>query len=283
MKNARPILQVTKMRKTEAEIEEKSEASNSETSISEHRTALSFTYNNLASALPFYWPMMVQPPEASAEQCRSENGIAPPPLVPTMQLWKPNSFPDQGNSVVIANPGTLFCVLPFPCLFPFQGLGTAGHPQSSGLEEKQKETSSSHEYTVSASSKQKLKASTGVLDSGRSKSAEGPHHVGYGLPPDGNGETEATHRQRMLLMPAPLNCIRPVASIGPFTALHQNDDQNEVPIPCTDEDTSNTISDESQEKTVRPGKRGICVIAAVEARKRRKELMKLKNLHGNQY
>lgn len=291
MKNVPPILQVTKMMKPEAEIEEKSEPSNSGISISEHRTALSFTYNNMASTLPFYWPVMVQPPEASVEQCRSESVTATPPLVPTMQLWKPNSFLGQGNSVVIANPGTLLCVLPFSCFFPSQGPGTAGHPQSSGLEEKQKESSSSHHYTASTSSKQKLnselsvplKASTEVLGSGGSKFAEGPLQVGFSLPPNGDGEAEATHWQRMLIMPAPLNCVRPVASIGPFTALHQNDNPNGVPIPCTDEDTSETISDESQEKKVRPAKKGIDVLAAAEARKRRKELMKLKNPHGNQY
>lgn len=281
-----PILQVAEIMRAEAEIEKKSKLSNSEISTSVTSLPTTTPSCNLASVDPFRWPMPFQPQDASVDQCRMEGGTATP-LVPMMQLWRPDSFLGQGSSVLIANPGTLLCVLPFPCFVPFHGLGSAGQPQSSELIANENETSTIHQCSGTAHSSEMLnresslplKVKTQLLDPAGNTSAEEAHQAGFGIPPDDGGEGAGLCHQKMVLMPSPLNCVRPVASVGAFTALDQYETTNAVAAPSTQEQTAESLSQDNQGETVSFHKKEADALSAAEARRRRKEVIKLKSVH----
>lgn len=242
-----------------------------------------YVYNQ-PSLLPLFWPAIIPPLNVVQLQCVPQNGIAIPSQVPVLTSDEPYSSPEQGNLTRINVSGTPFYVL--PCLFPLSHHANGIHPQSFDLPDKQNEVLLNDQSRASSSTKTiahignqhgfpSMKMRNEASNSGP---ANNLHKNPFSLLPDGDGQ-HLGPQSRGVLMPAPLSHVRPE---------HEN-----IPRPklsCEFEGTSAAagyvakgIPEINQEPVVCPSKKQMDAVAAAEARKRRKEITKLKNLHYRQF
>ncbi|KAL3532069.1 hypothetical protein ACH5RR_005590 [Cinchona calisaya] len=272
--------QMAKMGKPKAEdVQENSVPRQAECSASASSRSSFFLYNQ-TSAVP-HWSLMDQPLDATLVQC------SPP------TIWRPDLFSDQRNSNMIANPTTLLYVRPFPCFFPLHHPINA-LPQSSDQNDR-KQSYLSYQCSISAASKSlvygedcqpslSLKAKTRISNSMVSVSTdEDLHEAGLGLLPNGGVTDEETYPNRTVLMPTPLSCFRPLASAGEGVNSNvQHDDASIVMVTASSSGhRANGMSKRNQE--LYTCKKPLYAGTAAEARKKRKELMKLKSVQAGQY
>ncbi|XP_071919715.1 uncharacterized protein [Coffea arabica] len=242
--------------------------------------------------LPLHWPSAVQPLDATLFRSRSLCDIANPSLFAMTHEPRPELLSDQRESAMVANPGALLYVLPFPCFFPLHSPTNALRRQPSPQNDGQNQAYSNNQCAASSSAKNSLhgeddqaclslKVKTEASNSTVNSSVDDVHQAGFGYPPDGGGNIGGTYPDRMVLMPTPLRCVRPATSlpVGLSTAARRNDTLTKAEVAASSAgQREKGASEEYQKPVVYSRKMSEDATTAAEARRRRKELMKLKIL-----
>lgn len=230
---------------------------------------------------PDFWPSIIQ----SSNHVQSLHGKQ-------SATCGPGASQEQENRMDVNGPRTPFYVLPYPWFVPLPDLGNGVQPQPSiGVKNKEDETSDSNQYDASSSSKivsdeEKpycffpIKVKTEASGSTEVGPPNDLNEIPVGFPPDGGGRHTGAHSKEILFTP-PLNCAQPASAVK-----HENrplsDESPNIATPSTACHIVKALPEKKQESVGYPSKKLVDVVSAAEARKRRKELTKLKNLHGRQ-
>lgn len=218
----------------------------------------------------------------STSQHGSPNGtISFEVPLPASGSWPQLS--QKESSLMNRNGSTIpFYVLPSPWLFRLPEIKHEHTQQPFNPNDRQDETFSSNNPTVSFSKpipriddplqslpvKFKAEALT-----------ESANKLQDGLPQGEDGLHKESPPRGMVLLPFPYNSLRP-----PVFAKCENGiqaDHNQA-ISSTEGHSAPTFIENTRELSAGPSKKQVDPITAAEARKRRKELTKLKNLHSLQ-
>ncbi|KAA8516697.1 hypothetical protein F0562_016797 [Nyssa sinensis] len=296
LKNTNECLKAQTTKTIEAEVEETQKESKSpcvEISSTPSSNYPFFIYDQTPFT-PFLWPSIIRSSSPFQLHYGSQNIIPVPSEVPMPSIGKPDSFHEQETLSGINGPGTPLYMLPCSWFFPFPDHGNRVHPQpSSHLYDIQNETSLDNQCSASSSSKSiahienhhslmPFKIKTEASTSTEAIPSDNLHETPYGFPPDGGRQFIGHHSEGMALMPAPLKAVRPAA-----TAKHENGPQpdyipNAKAVSSTVSHTVDALPEKNPESIFCP-KKLVDSVAASEARKRRKELTKLKNIHCRQF
>ncbi|KAK4730736.1 hypothetical protein R3W88_023724 [Solanum pinnatisectum] len=208
---------------------------------------------NQPPILPFFWQSVVQP--FNLLQCSTQNIPDIASVVPSPTTGELNSINRQQSS----NPGNPLYVLPFPCLIPFHPQNNPFLPWASNVTGKHAETSSAHQCSTSYMNMENNQAAT---------TQETEMELVLGFPPDSGASERRRQRSREM-----------VPMTGP--SRHQQDDTLDPnAVSCTAGHGGDTSEKTSQESiTCSSEKTADAIVAATEARKRRKELLHLKGHH----
>ncbi|XP_010654058.1 uncharacterized protein LOC100257875 isoform X3 [Vitis vinifera] len=156
-----------------------------------------------------------------------------------------HAVPDERENPNIDAYRTPLYILPCPWFFPLPNHGNGLHlPPSLNLKDKQDAVNSQ----CSASSLIKNKSDA--------------HHI-------------SSHSNAMILSPSPLMSLK-----SAITFKHEGELQSSYVDNGEGGHIVSVFSEKNQEPVICSSKRLVDAVAAAEARKRRKELTKLKNLHG---
>jgi hypothetical protein len=232
-------------------------------------------YNRPPFTLDF-WPSIIQSSNHVQSLHGRQSAVVIPSNVPMPATCRPGTFQEQESRMDVNGPRTPLYVLPYPWFFPLPDLGNGVQPQPSsiGMENKDDETSDSNQYDASSSSKIvsdeenpycffPVKVKTEASGSTEVRPPNDLNKIPVGFPPDGGGQHTAAS-----------------------TVKHENrplsDDPPNIATPSTACHIGSALPEKKQESVSYPSKKLIDVVSAAEARKRRKELTKLKNLHGRQ-
>ncbi|KAM7531612.1 hypothetical protein LguiB_035022 [Lonicera macranthoides] len=232
-----------------------------DTSTSPSTSCPIFIYNN-PSFLPFLWPPIVQPSDSVQSQYGPQSALST------------ESFRERVNPTNTSIPQSAVYLVPYPWPFPLPNHHSSGpHLQSSPIKDQQDETSSNNLSTTSSSSRPIVhlqnQHSLRLVNNKTEPSIEAIpandiHENPFGFQPDGGGLCP----RGTGLVPVPLSCVSAASTI--------EYKRNPRPEPAC------YVSKASQPAECDiikgPKKEGDAVTAA-DARKRRKELKRLKHLH----
>ncbi|XP_059306593.1 uncharacterized protein LOC132058042 [Lycium ferocissimum] len=204
---------------------------------------------NQSPITPFFWPSIVQPFSGFFLQCGSQKFSDITSVPPSPTSVDLNSINRQESS----NPGNPLYVLPFPCLIPFHPLSNPFLPWSSTLAENHPETSSVHQCSTSYPNMENNQAAT-----------ERDYEAALGFPPDagaseGSRQSSGVHSRKLGLMTGDTPQQDNTLDINAISGKTSQES-----FPCSSEKLADAI-------------------AATDARKRRKELLKLKGQHSDQF
>ncbi|XP_019077362.1 uncharacterized protein LOC100257875 isoform X5 [Vitis vinifera] len=268
-KNKHLKAQVAKIIKPEEEKTPESISSHEMTSIPPSSNCPLLLYNQ-PSFTPFLW---------SSPERRFQNAFAS------------HAVPDERENPNIDAYRTPLYILPCPWFFPLPNHGNGLHlPPSLNLKDKQDAVNSQ----CSASSL--IKNKSGIETKPANKFQEAsfeflpdghlitPHHrrmipannvhdLSYGFSPDAHHIS--SHSNAMILSPSPLMSLK-----SAITFKHEGELQSSYVDNGEGGHIVSVFSEKNQEPVICSSKRLVDAVAAAEARKRRKELTKLKNLHG---
>lgn len=287
--NCVPILQMAQIMPTEArQIEEGAKPMHTEECRASTSTCTPFFPYGQPSSMPLHWHSIPQPLEAAIPQCRSEKDHANPSIFPVTETWRPNLFTDQRNSRTLPSSGALLYALPLPCFFPLYSPPNAAPPHSSNAIDRQNDTHLSNQCSCAGppcQSSLPLKISRENYSSPPTVLADDHHHSGFEMPPERRHRSEGTRTNRMVLMPTPLNCVRPSSSSagGRLNVTLQQESSGEDAVFPVSGHAANPVFEENREPTAHGSRKPVDSGSTAEARRRRKELMKLKANQAGQF
>ncbi|KAA8518601.1 hypothetical protein F0562_016075 [Nyssa sinensis] len=244
---------------------------------------------------PFIWPSIIPFSNLFQSQYGSQDAINIPSKVPVPAIGKPGSIHEQENASRINGLGTPLYILPCSWFYPLPNHGNRLPLNPSlDLNDKLNETSMDNQFSASSSSKTithtehhhsslPFKVKTDASTSTGAIPARNIHETPSGFPPNGGGQLIGPHPKGMFLMPTPLSAVRPAV-----TVKHENGSQLDYTphvkaISSTGSHTVNALPEKNQEAIICNADEKLGgSVAAAEARKRRKEFTKLKNLHCRQ-
>ncbi|XP_019225795.1 PREDICTED: uncharacterized protein LOC109207350 isoform X1 [Nicotiana attenuata] len=229
---------------------------------------------NQSPITPFFWPSIVQPFNGILLQCGSQNISDITSVLPLPTSVELNSINRQESST----PGNPLFVLPLPCLIPF-------HPQSSNLflpwsstlTDKHTETSSVHQrstsYLNTENNRAAIAAKTDAPESVKATQRDFLHEAELRFPPEGGAS-------KRIWQPSS-------SHIQLGTSERVSSQQDNAPdiraVSCTVGHVTDTSEKTSQECITSSSKNPVDAHATAEARKRRKELLKLRSQHSDQF
>lgn len=287
-----PIWQMAMAKKTEVE-ETPDESMSSYVLPSSSPTSSPLFLFNRPSFTPVFWPSIIQSSNSIQLQQVSQNPMAIPSNISLPSNGTADSSHELGNPININGTRTPLYVFPCPWFFPHFDNGNGLQPQSSCLENKQKGAFFNNQYSASSSSRSVAQldnyqcAFPVRLDTEASGSREarprtetpaqfpldgGDHYTGFH--PKENGSKE------IFLSPF-LNHGRVASTIKHENGLESDYSAN-TEKSLTASHTFSALPEKNSEPIIYPNRKIADAIAAAEARKRRKKLTKLKNLHGRQ-
>ncbi|KAF3944427.1 hypothetical protein ACB098_09G050300 [Castanea mollissima] len=247
---------------------------------------------NRPPLMPVFWPSIIpsQNPVPSLHGRLSATVI--PSNIDMPGTCRPDISQEQDNHIDVNGPRTPFYVLPYPWFFPLpdHGNGVQPHP-SIGMENKQDETSHNNQYSASSSSNTvvhvenhhcplPIKVKTEATASTEARPTNDLNKTPVGCPSDGGGQHTVVHSKEMLFTLAPQDCVQPASTVNHENRLQSDYTLSEKPSKSCHIVTA--LPEKKQESAIYPNKKLTDAVAAAEARKRRKELTKLKNLNGRQ-
>ncbi|KAG6619060.1 hypothetical protein I3842_Q109800 [Carya illinoinensis] len=239
--------------------------------------------------LPVLWPSVIQSSNRVQSQYGRQSAIVIPSNMPMPAACRPDNSREQENRIDVDGQKAPLYVLPFPWFFPLPGPGNRLQPlPSTGMKYEQGEASRSN-HNASSFSKfiahvenrhcsLPIEVKTEVSGSSEVRPDNDLNETPIGFPLDGVSQHTGANSEEILYTPASLDCSQPASTIK-----HENMSQSAYAPNIETTSTARPIASalpEKQESAVFPGKKLIDTVAAAEARKRRKELTKLKNLHG---
>ncbi|XP_022767126.1 uncharacterized protein LOC111311740 isoform X2 [Durio zibethinus] len=237
-----------------------------------------FFFYNQHPFPPFCWPPIVQSSHLVQSQCGHQNAIFVPSSISTPTNGRLDSSHDQENPINVNGPKTPIYVMPYPWFFSLPDHGNGLHPQPScGPKNIKDATSVNNGFCAGCSLKSVVHEDeySSSLQMEVEKEAYGSIEVSPNnlnctpvrLPPDGGVQCKRFHIKEEVLVPTPL------CSAGTTFGVEQGNALDHV---------ANTEVAQNQESTNYKSKKVLGAMVAAEARKRRKELTKLKNLYGRQ-
>ncbi|OMO68281.1 hypothetical protein COLO4_29783 [Corchorus olitorius] len=248
-----------------------------------------FFYNNQHPFPPFCWPSIVQSSHTVQSQFGHQNSNVVPLSISPPTNGGFDSSHDHENSINVDGPKTPLYVVPYPWFFSLPDHGNGLHLQSScgpkSIDEETTENNRSSSVCSLKSSvvhEEKFNLSLPVeveKEAYCSFEASPNNLTQVRPPPDGDGQCRIYNIKEEVIMTTPL------CSAG-ATYLEQ---ENKTDYAAYSEVASvrschsvGALPEENPESTKYLNKNVTDAAAAAEARKRRKELTKLKNLNGRQ-
>ena len=248
-----------------------------------------FFFYNQHHFPPFCWPSMVQPSHPIQSQC-GHQGIFDPSSSSTSTNGRLDSSHDQENPININGPKTPLYVVPYPWVFSLPDHRSGLHPRPScGPKDIEDESSVNNQFSARYSLKSDVHKEkyNSFLPIEVEKEAYGsieanPSNLNCTTPVrlslDGGGQCIGYDIKEEVLVPT-------LCSAGTTFVEQENTPDHVVDTEAAPIRACHFIGalpEENQESTNYTSKKVLDAVAAAEARKRRKELTKLKNLHGRQ-
>ncbi|XP_043689585.1 uncharacterized protein LOC122640439 isoform X2 [Telopea speciosissima] len=246
---------------------------------------------------PFLWPTIIHPLNPMQMSVVPENAtVRKCPMPSNYELGSSN---EQGNLPSLNGSRAPFYIIPCPWFLPLADHGNQLHSQpldSYGLKEKQDENSINNHQDDGSSSKvmgdignyhqpssKELKTDVGSSTEANTNTTNTNPGSAVALPTE--VQLIGPHPQGVVLTPVPLRSVKPN-----FTVKCEDEFQTDSDSVFQVEAVSSAASyfasplpEKLQGVGGYPNKKMVDVAVAAEARKRRKELTKLKNLHGRQF
>ncbi|XP_031272113.1 uncharacterized protein LOC116130518 isoform X2 [Pistacia vera] len=235
---------------------------------------------------PLGWPSMIQ----NSHALQSGHGLQNPVIIPSNLLTpvvRKLDSQDQENPTNVNATGTPFYILPCPWFVPLHDNGNGFHAQPpDSLKNVQDETSRHNGYDVCSSSQSvtnmenflfRAKANNEVSGSTEVRTATDLKNMPVEFPPTGGVQHSGPCPREATSTQAPLCSVG-----GTLIVNHENVHCNSEAISMKANHIANALSEKKQEAAKHPSTKVVDAVAAAEARKRRKELTKLKSLHGRQ-
>lgn len=255
--------QMTKIVKAEEEeIQvESTSTTHVDTSTSPSTSCPVFIYNN-PSFLPFLWPPIVQPSDSVQSQYGPQIALST------------ESFRERVNPTNTNGPQSVVYLVPYPWPFPLPHHHNSGPHLQSSLKDQQDGTLPNNQSTTSSSSRpivhlqnqhSLILVNNKTEPSSEAIPANDIHENPFGFPPDGGGLCP----RGMGLVPVPSSCVSAASTI--------EYKRNPRPEPACD---VSKASQPAECDIVKELKKVGDAVTAADARKRRKELKRLKNLHS---
>ncbi|XP_057981469.1 uncharacterized protein LOC131166872 [Malania oleifera] len=272
-----------------AEVEEASEEFKlAPVELSAYSSTLSHKNSQLT---PFPWPPVSQSPTSVQPWDGLQNSTAVSSEVPVPTLCKSELCQEQKSQLSVNGPRTPLYVLPCPWYFHHPEIRSGLYTPPPSSPKDKDETSVNNQHIASSSSKitthienphssLSMNIKTEVSNSLEAKPSSNLQEIPFGFLPDGGGHYMVPHPGGMVLMAAPLSSVRP-----PVSACHKNGLQaGSLALSSSMSHFVSALPKRNQETTTMyPNKKLVDAIAAAEARRRRKEVTKLKNIHGRQF
>ncbi|KAL0410077.1 UNVERIFIED_CONTAM: hypothetical protein Slati_3597400 [Sesamum latifolium] len=214
-------------------------------------------FHNQPPVVPFFWPSILPSSDLVQFHCASGSNIMSSQQFAIPHRDIPCPHQGQENSTGLnSRQGTPFIVLPVPWLLPCLNHSSMLHPNCciNDKQNTQPRSSSScsetrlHEDKNQSSSSYKPRA-----EARNSTKAGSAHGAGFNMPTDGGGQCTACHPRGAVSVPELFSSVRPQES-------HGTRQKNREPIIGLHKKPEN-------------------MFAATEARRRRKELMRLRNIN----
>ncbi|KAJ9184447.1 hypothetical protein P3X46_004173 [Hevea brasiliensis] len=240
---------------------------------------------------PLCWPSMIQ----SSSPVQSHNGRQNAIVIPSTISMVPNGELDsaqrqQENPMIVNGPRTPLYIVSCPWFFPVPDHGNGSHPQPSlGLKHIQDGTFVNDQCSSSSSSKAAAltvnqlsplpeKVKLEATGSTEVRVINDLNETPVGFPPDGGGRCLGSHSKETTTSPV---------MVGSVAVKNENGLQSEffphVDGICTkSRQLISAFPGKNQDPFKFPSKKLVDAAAAAEARRRRKELTKFKNLHNRQ-
>ncbi|XAR64668.1 hypothetical protein NMG60_11008434 [Bertholletia excelsa] len=211
--------------------------------------------------------------------------------VPKQAIANPCSFQELENPLKLTCPGTSVCILPYPWFAP-PPHGSGLHFQPSfDLNDDQNQSCGNNRSSASASASSSAipitdlekcpsslltKVKTETSSSTETMPVKNLHEVPFRFPKEGDGKQLGPCPNRVVLVPAPVNLVKHDTGKLP-------DNSPKVQLSCSAVSPGvNSLPESKQDPIVFSSKKKINNVAAREARKRRKEITRLKSLHCHQ-
>ncbi|XWS66710.1 hypothetical protein CRYUN_Cryun05aG0223900 [Craigia yunnanensis] len=247
-----------------------------------------FFFYNQHHFPPFCAPSIVQSSHPVQSQC-GHQGIFVPSSISTPTNGRLDSSHDQENPINVNGPKTPLYIVPYPWFFSLPDHRNGLHPQlSCGPKDIEYGSSVNNQFSVGCSLKSVVheekynsslpieveKEAYGSIEASPSNLNCTPVR----LPSDGGGQCTRFHIKEEVLVPTPL------CSAGTTFVVEQENTPDRVVkmAPIRACHLIGALPEENQESTNYTSKKVLDAVAAAKARKRRKELTKLKNFHGRQ-
>ncbi|TYJ39640.1 hypothetical protein E1A91_A04G083900v1 [Gossypium mustelinum] len=241
-----------------------------------------YFFYNQHHFLPFGWPSSVQSSHPVQSQC-GQNAIFVPSSISSPANGRLDSSFNQESPINVNGPKTALYVVPYPWFFSLPDQRSGLHPQPScGTKDIEDETSVSNHFNAGCHLKpvmnEKFNSSLPVEVEKEAyepieASPNSKNCTSVKLPADVGGQCMSYIKEEVLV-PGPL------CSAG--TTFENRTDHvvktEEAPIGAFH--FVGALPEENKESKSYTSKKVLDAVAAAEARKRRKELTKLKNLHG---
>ncbi|XP_065855714.1 uncharacterized protein [Euphorbia lathyris] len=227
---------------------------------------------------PLCWPSIIQSSNALQSNHGPQNAIVVPNISAAQQ--------QKENPIVVSGAQTPIYIVSCPWFFPVTDHGNGLHLQPSfGLKHMLEGMSINNHYGSNSSSKatalmenqlsslpEEVKAE--ATTSAKVRVINDLNEIPLGFPPDGGGQCAGYHSKGTTL-----SLVKPTAAIKDEIEI----DTEFIPYPhgfCSKPRQLMNALPGSRDSHNFPSKKLVDAAAATEARKRRKELTKLKNLNG---
>ncbi|GLT76268.1 hypothetical protein SLA2020_479380 [Shorea laevis] len=249
-----------------------------------------FFFYNQHPFPPFGWPSMVQSCHQLQAQHGPQTAIVAPPNIPMAAFSKLNSSQDPGNYININGTKSPFYLVPCPWFIPHPDHGNGFHPQPScHLNDIQDETSVSNQFSASSTKTSYGDNHNTSIDIKVEKEACGsieearPNDLNVTpvkFPLDGGSHCTVVHHTENIIVPT-----TPSSTGATFVVKQESLSDYISNVEASSIRASHSLNPSAvnnQEPVNYGSKKVLEAVAAAEARKRRRELTKLKNLHGKQ-
>lgn len=222
------------------------------------------------------WPAMIPSLNPSQPQHGPENS----PLLPSnVPLPAPNNPENLVNTNV---PVTPIYLLPCPWFIPLPEHAHELRPEAFFCgNNKQEENPVSNQSSDCISSKHvaNLELNSPSFSTKAKAAVDDLNEPPVGCSENGGGSFKRAHSEETLLSLAPASC----SSAQPATMDRHTESDSTANAESNSSTASRgafSLAERSQEQSMHPCQKSVEAFAAAEARRRRKELTRLKNLHG---
>ncbi|CAK7343410.1 unnamed protein product [Dovyalis caffra] len=251
-------------------------------------------YNQHAFS-PHCWPSIIQSSNPIQSHYRTQNAIVIPSSIPMPTNGKHDSSQlQQENAVIVSGPRTPLYIVSCPWFFPGPDHGNGLHAQPSfSFKHVQDGTSVNNLCCGSSSPKAAARmenrhSSLSIkVKSETASSAEGRvindlNETPVGFTRDGGGQCEGPHPKEMIPTSLPLTSVTPTIAVKDEPGPKSEYAFGANGICTKASHLMSVLPEKNQDPFKFPSKKLVDAAEAAEARRRRKELTKLKNLHGRQ-